>query len=155
MLAVGRGKNGLNKWKKGGYWHGDLCYESDAADVSKALSLTKTGNAWGLFEPKVCSTWFRSSACGFVFVRPAQPLRGCALTVLAPLPVSGSWCSVEDRSWRPIQGRRRLLEFGRHFCIHSRGRSRLRNAPKNIRRHSQHRRTYDSMPPRCRALTLQ
>jgi hypothetical protein len=35
------------------YWGGDLYYESDKGEVTQALSLTQTSNAWGLFELKV------------------------------------------------------------------------------------------------------
>ena len=54
MIAVGRGSLGLEKWVKGGYWHGETYYETEQeSPVSKALLLSETTNVWGLFAPKV------------------------------------------------------------------------------------------------------
>lgn len=53
MIAIGRGTAGLKKWKKAGYWQGDLFYEPADGRVSRTLGLTAKGSALGLFEPKV------------------------------------------------------------------------------------------------------
>jgi len=53
MVAVGRGERGIEKWKKAGYWKGELYFETEDAKVSEALSLTQTGNVLGLFDHKV------------------------------------------------------------------------------------------------------
>jgi len=55
MVAVGRGERGIEKWKKAGYWKGELYFETEDAKVSEALSLTQTGNVLGLFDHKVLS----------------------------------------------------------------------------------------------------
>jgi hypothetical protein len=78
MIAIGRGVAGLKKWKKGGYWHGDLYYQSEDGKVSNALNLTQQGNAWGLFAPKVCvcvCARVRVCACVRVCVRACACVR--------------------------------------------------------------------------------
>lgn len=121
MVAVGRGSLGLDKWIKGGYWHGKTYYEPEQeSPVSKALLLSETTNVWGLFAPKVrtyVAEGMRAPAlstnflhCEAFSVRSRIYVLTLFCFCLLKLALSYALCrsarrTFSERCWRPFSRR--------------------------------------------------